>query len=70
MAPDATNQIVVGLMASKDIFGNDDPNLFVFYSNDGGKARNCFNLECPGFIQTSNKIALGTSFINGGATVT
>ena len=38
--------------------------------NDGGKNHKCFNLLCPGFIQTNNKIALGTSFISGGSSIT
>lgn len=38
--------------------------------NDGGKNHKCFNLLCPAFIQTSNKIALGTSFIKGGSSIT
>ncbi|KAK3163118.1 hypothetical protein QOZ80_1BG0097870 [Eleusine coracana subsp. coracana] len=52
--PDTTNQIVVGLMMQ----------------NDGGKRHRCFNLHCHGFVQTSNKIALGTSFIHGGSSIT
>ncbi|TVU26638.1 hypothetical protein EJB05_29192, partial [Eragrostis curvula] len=68
--PDVTNQIVVGLMASTSIFGNDNPNLYVYYTSDGGKRNRCFNFLCHGFIQTSSKIALGTSFINGGSSIT
>ncbi|TVU36569.1 hypothetical protein EJB05_18507, partial [Eragrostis curvula] len=67
--PDSTNQISVGLVASTSIYGNDDPNLFVYYTADGGKSY-CLNLDCPGFVQTSNRIALGTSFINGGSSIT
>ncbi|CAL4974275.1 unnamed protein product [Urochloa decumbens] len=36
---------------------------------DDGKSF-CVNLDCPGFVQTSNEIALGTSFINGGSSKT
>ncbi|CAO2183009.1 unnamed protein product [Urochloa humidicola] len=36
---------------------------------DDGKSY-CLNLDCPGFVQTSNQIALGTSFINGGSSKT
>ncbi|CAO1945120.1 unnamed protein product [Urochloa humidicola] len=67
--PDTTNQIAVGLAASKSTFGNDDPNLFVYYTTDDGKSY-CLNLDCPGFVQTNNQIALGTSFINGGSSKT
>ncbi|PVH37607.1 hypothetical protein PAHAL_5G042500 [Panicum hallii] len=63
--PDTTNQIALGFMASSSFYGNDNPNLY----NDGGK-RKCFNLQCPGFVQTSNEIALGTSFINHGSSIT
>ncbi|RLN21776.1 hypothetical protein C2845_PM07G32720 [Panicum miliaceum] len=57
------------IQASSSFYGNDNPNLYVYYSNDGGR-RKCFDLQCPGFVQTSNKIALGTSFINGGSSKT
>lgn len=40
--PDATNQIAAGLMASTSFFGNNNPNLFIYYSNDGGKNHKCF----------------------------
>ncbi|RLN05214.1 hypothetical protein C2845_PM13G17230 [Panicum miliaceum] len=45
------------------------PTLPQMRHNDGGK-RKCFNLQCPGLVQTSNKIALGTSFINHGSSIT
>ncbi|CAL4947635.1 unnamed protein product [Urochloa decumbens] len=67
--PDTTNQIAVGLAASEYTFGNGDPNLYVYYTTDDGKSF-CVNLDCPGFVQTSNEIALGTSFINGGSSKT
>ncbi|CAL5082310.1 unnamed protein product [Urochloa decumbens] len=67
--PDVTNQIAVGLMTDPAVFGNGDPHLYVFYTNDGGSSRNCLNFQCPGFVQTSNEILLGASFIDGGSSI-
>jgi hypothetical protein len=41
-------------------------NLFYFLENqflqaDGSHRTGCFDLTCPGFIQTSNEIALGAA---------
>ncbi|XP_010034859.2 uncharacterized protein LOC104424189 [Eucalyptus grandis] len=33
--------------------------LFIYWTGDGYWETGCYNLECPGFVQTSDKIALG-----------
>ncbi|BBG98888.1 Protein of Unknown Function D [Prunus dulcis] len=33
--------------------------LFTFWTGDGYQSTGCYNLECPGFVQTSKKFALG-----------
>ncbi|TVU37016.1 hypothetical protein EJB05_18979 [Eragrostis curvula] len=43
--------------------------IVVGLMNDGAKRQRCYNLQCHGFVQTSNKIALGTSFIDGGSSI-
>ncbi|CAL4981732.1 unnamed protein product [Urochloa decumbens] len=57
-----TNQIAVGLVAWPSLFGDSLSRLFVYYTNDGGVANNCFNLDCGGFHVTSTEFALGSSF--------
>ncbi|KAK8581182.1 hypothetical protein V6N13_144223 [Hibiscus sabdariffa] len=32
---------------------------FIFWTSDGYQRTGCYNLECPGFVQTSNKLTLG-----------
>lgn len=46
-------------------------NAFFFVQKNGGvDKKKCFNLLCHGFVQTSNQIALGTSFLHGSSSVT
>ncbi|KAJ0627301.1 putative neprosin [Helianthus annuus] len=35
--------------------------LFIFWTSDGYKQYGCYNLDCPGFIQTNTEIAIGGS---------
>ncbi|KAK3377294.1 hypothetical protein B0T24DRAFT_701678, partial [Lasiosphaeria ovina] len=39
------------------------PRLFIFYTPDGYRS-GCWNLECPGFVQTTNNWLLGGPFLN------
>nr|XP_023898515.1 uncharacterized protein LOC112010406 [Quercus suber] len=34
--------------------------LFVYWTSDGYQSTGCHNLECPGFVQTNKKVALGS----------
>ncbi|KAL4600818.1 hypothetical protein ACB092_11G227400 [Castanea dentata] len=43
------------------LFQDYSTRLFTFWTNNGYQS-GCYNLECPGFVQTDNQIALGTSF--------
>ncbi|CAN0886005.1 hypothetical protein LINGRAHAP2_LOCUS15250 [Linum grandiflorum] len=35
------------------------PSLFVYWTRDEYQSTGCYNLECPGFVQTSSKYAFG-----------
>ncbi|WVY92291.1 hypothetical protein V8G54_037805 [Vigna mungo] len=47
------------------VYGDRQTRLFVYWTlvlqADGSKESGCFDLTCPGFIQTSNEIALGAA---------
>ncbi|XP_022714529.1 uncharacterized protein LOC111274158 [Durio zibethinus] len=34
--------------------------LFIYWTSDGYQKTGCYNLECPGFVQTNNKVVLGS----------
>ncbi|XVF86753.1 hypothetical protein PTKIN_Ptkin18bG0067900 [Pterospermum kingtungense] len=39
--------------------GQDQPQLFIYWTSDGYQRTGCYNLECPGFVQTCKEIGLG-----------
>ncbi len=36
--------------------------LFIYWTSDGYNQVGCYNLDCPGFVQTSNRVYLGRGF--------
>ncbi|CAN0881750.1 hypothetical protein LINGRAHAP2_LOCUS14416 [Linum grandiflorum] len=52
------NSIEAGWM----IFYSENKINYCVCQSDGYRSTGCYNLECAGFVQTSNKIALGTGF--------
>ncbi|CAI0392058.1 unnamed protein product, partial [Linum tenue] len=52
------NTIEAGWMVNS-VTNNFNTSLFTFWTSDGYRSTGCYNLDCPGFVQTSNKIALG-----------
>ncbi|CAN8318155.1 unnamed protein product [Cochlearia groenlandica] len=53
------NSVEVGWQVSRVMYGDSEPRLFVYWTSDEYKHTGCYNLECPGFIQTNNDIVLG-----------
>ena len=44
-------------------YGNENSNLFIYYTNNGYQpGSGCYNLDCPGFVQTSSSLNLGAGF--------
>ncbi|XP_076904434.1 protein neprosin-like, partial [Bidens hawaiensis] len=41
--------------------GDTNTRLFIYWTNDGYQTAGCYNLKCPGFVQTNNEIAIGGS---------
>ncbi|KEH39952.1 uncharacterized protein [Medicago truncatula] len=50
-----------GWAVNPSVYGDRNTRLFVYWTADGSKNTGCFDLTCPGFIQTSNEIALGAA---------
>ncbi|KAL2544959.1 hypothetical protein Fot_14192 [Forsythia ovata] len=50
-----------GWAVNPSVYGDRQTRLFVYWTVDGSKKTGCFDLTCPGFIQTSNQIALGAA---------
>ncbi|CAM6039578.1 unnamed protein product [Sphagnum compactum] len=53
------NSIEAGWQVSPQLYGDNNPRLFTYWTTDGYQATGCYNLLCSGFVQTSNMIALG-----------
>ncbi|CAJ1972757.1 unnamed protein product [Sphenostylis stenocarpa] len=50
-----------GWAVNPSVYGDRQTRLFVYWTADGSMKTGCFDLTCPGFIQTSNEIALGAA---------
>nr|XP_027189427.1 uncharacterized protein LOC101489305 [Cicer arietinum] len=50
-----------GWAVNPSVYGDRKTRLFVYWTADGSKKTGCFDLTCPGFIQTNNEIALGAA---------
>lgn len=53
------NTIEAGWQISPDLYGDNNPRLFTYWTADGYVNTGCYNLLCSGFVQTSNRIAIG-----------
>ncbi|KAH0463799.1 hypothetical protein IEQ34_006585 [Dendrobium chrysotoxum] len=65
------NTIEAGWQVSPELYGDDYPRFFTYWTTDAYQATGCYNLLCSGFIQTNNRIAIGaaiqpTSSYDGG----
>ncbi|OAE30161.1 hypothetical protein AXG93_4295s1160 [Marchantia polymorpha subsp. ruderalis] len=57
-----SHSLEAGWQIYKDLYADKRPRLFTFWTTDNYTSSGCYNLECPGFVQTSNKVLLGGSF--------
>jgi hypothetical protein len=46
------------------LYGNENSNLFIYWTADGYRTTGCYNLSCAGFVQTSSSLHLGAGFTN------
>ncbi|XP_058223053.1 protein neprosin-like, partial [Rhododendron vialii] len=50
-----------GWAVNPGVYGDRSTRLFVYWTTDSSKTTGCFDLTCPGFVQTSNEVALGAA---------
>ncbi|KAL8054362.1 hypothetical protein ABFX02_05G132600 [Erythranthe guttata] len=50
-----------GWAVNPGVYGDRQTRLFVYWTGDASKETGCFDLTCPGFVQTSNELALGAA---------
>ncbi|KAK4376909.1 hypothetical protein RND71_003205 [Anisodus tanguticus] len=60
-----------GHEVSPELYGDNYPRFFTYWTSDAYQATGCYNLLCSGFVQTNNRIAIGaaispTSSYSGG----
>ncbi|KAI4312853.1 hypothetical protein MLD38_037643 [Melastoma candidum] len=55
-----TNGIYIGWAVSPAVYGDDNAHLFTFWKGEGSTG--CYDIRCPGFIQTDKGIVLGDVF--------
>ncbi|MBA0831010.1 hypothetical protein Goarm_015502, partial [Gossypium armourianum] len=46
---------------SLELYGDNYPRFFTYWTTDAYQATGCYNLLCSGFVQTTNKIAIGAA---------
>uniref|UniRef100_A0A5B6Z0V5 Neprosin PEP catalytic domain-containing protein n=2 Tax=Davidia involucrata TaxID=16924 RepID=A0A5B6Z0V5_DAVIN len=68
---DDLNTIEAGWQVSPELYGDNYPRFFTYWTTDAYQATGCYNLLCSGFVQTNNRIAIGaaispTSSFDGG----
>jgi hypothetical protein len=51
-----------GWIVHPRLYGDTRPRLFVYWTLDSSQMTGCFDLFCPGFIQTSKKVVVGGAF--------
>ncbi|XP_021860144.1 uncharacterized protein [Spinacia oleracea] len=58
---DDLNTIEAGWQVSPELYGDNYPRFFTYWTSDAYQATGCYNLLCSGFVQTNNRIAIGAA---------
>ncbi|KAK2354621.1 hypothetical protein QL285_092124 [Trifolium repens] len=58
---ESINTIEAGWQVNPSFYGDYLPRLFIYWTADGYKRTGCYNYRCSGFVQTSNKVIIGSS---------
>ncbi|KAK6795137.1 hypothetical protein RDI58_008590 [Solanum bulbocastanum] len=55
------NTIEAGWQVSPELYGDNYPRFFTYWTTDAYQATGCYNLLCSGFVQINNRIAMGAA---------
>ncbi|KAL5201971.1 hypothetical protein ABZP36_012923 [Zizania latifolia] len=55
------NTIEAGWQVSPQLYGDNNPRFFTYWTNDAYQETGCYNLHCSGFVQTNARIAMGAA---------
>ncbi|KAI4326717.1 hypothetical protein MLD38_032001 [Melastoma candidum] len=55
------NTIEAGWQVSPELYGDNYPRFFTYWTTDAYQATGCYNLLCSGFVQTNSRIAIGAA---------
>ncbi|KAK8946776.1 hypothetical protein KSP39_PZI006803 [Platanthera zijinensis] len=55
------NTIEAGWQVNPELYGDSSPRFFTYWTSDSYQETGCYNLLCSGFVQTTNKIAMGAA---------
>uniref|UniRef100_A0A1D1Z1R5 Periplasmic nitrate reductase n=1 Tax=Anthurium amnicola TaxID=1678845 RepID=A0A1D1Z1R5_9ARAE len=55
------NTIEAGWQVSPELYGDNRPRFFTYWTTDAYQATGCYNLLCSGFVQTNRRIAIGAA---------
>uniref|UniRef100_A0A0D9WD99 Neprosin PEP catalytic domain-containing protein n=1 Tax=Leersia perrieri TaxID=77586 RepID=A0A0D9WD99_9ORYZ len=55
------NTIEAGWQVSPQLYGDNHPRFFTYWTNDAYQETGCYNLHCSGFVQTNSRIAMGAA---------
>ncbi|KAL3824868.1 hypothetical protein ACJIZ3_020897 [Penstemon smallii] len=55
------NTIEAGWQVSPELYGDNFPRFFTYWTTDAYQATGCYNLLCSGFVQINHKIAIGAA---------
>ncbi|KAF5443111.1 hypothetical protein F2P56_035699 [Juglans regia] len=58
---DDLNTIEAGWQVSPELYGDNYPRFFTYWTSDAYQATGCYNLLCSGFVQTNSRIAIGAA---------
>ncbi|KAI4316559.1 hypothetical protein L6164_024532 [Bauhinia variegata] len=53
--------VEAGWVVNPKLYGDRATRLFLYWTTDSYKSKGCFDVICPGFVQTSTQIALGAA---------
>lgn len=63
-AGDNRETVEVGWQKYRDLYGDNSPRLFIYFTPDNYGSGGCYNLTCSAFIQVNNTVYIGGGFTN------